>query len=63
MWGGLEFWSAAWRGFGTNRRNSMYWGEFVLVQMAAAALARVQEFINRSAGQHLRAMREQWSQT
>jgi hypothetical protein len=34
-----------------------------LDQMAAAALARVQEFINRSAGQHLRAMREQWSQT
>jgi hypothetical protein len=32
-------------------------------QMAAAALRRITEFINRSAAQHLRAMRETWSRT
>ncbi len=28
--------------------------------MEAAALKRLQEFINRSAGQHQRAMRKKW---
>ncbi len=29
--------------------------------MAAAALRRIAEYINRSAAQHLRAMREGWA--
>ena len=29
-------------------------------QMVKEALERIQEYINRSAGQHLRQMREQW---
>jgi hypothetical protein len=31
--------------------------------LAAAALRRITEYINRSAAQHLRAMRETWSRT
>jgi hypothetical protein len=32
-------------------------------QQAAAALRRIAEYINRSAAQHLRAMRDHWKRT
>lgn len=29
-------------------------------EQAEAAMARIREFVNRSAGQHLRALRKEW---